>query len=283
MILLKGIGNDKMGFKNLLPPIVTDFIRRNRKIITYKNYAEALSFCTMNAYQNEELCNMIADKTLIHIESLTERPFTLNPTTVYLAFALNYFVNAYGKKNITVLDFGGACGSHYYEVRNILPETILLKWIVIETEQMIKSAISGGFANGELSFTSQIGDATASVDFVHSSSALQYVPAPYEFLKRLINVEAKIVLLNRMMFNKNDYDIITVQRSFLSSNGPGKLPSKYTDRPIMYPHTTMAFNRLNLMMAENGYECLSEFDEPSGKFSLGKEEILGKGLLFVKS
>ena len=271
-----------MDLKNFLPPVVSDFIRKNRRVVTYKSYEEALSHCTRNAYQNEELCNIIADKTLNHLESLKKKPFTLNPTTVYLAFALNYFANVYDKKSITVLDFGGACGAHYYEVRSVLSQAISLNWIVIETEQMIRSATSRGFANSELNFMAYIDDIEVAVDFVHSSSALQYVSAPYDFLKKLIDVRAKMILLNRMMFNKNNYDVITIQRSFLSSNGPGKLPPKYTDKRIMYPHTTMAIDRMNSMMINNGYECLSEFDEPSGKFSLGKEEILGKGLLFIK-
>jgi putative methyltransferase (TIGR04325 family) len=271
-----------MDLKNFLPPIVSDFIRKSRRVVTYKSYEEALSHCTRNAYQNEELCNLIADKSLIHVESLKEKPLTLNPTTVYLAFALNYFANLHGKKSITVLDFGGACGAHYYEVRNILSQAISLRWVVVETEQMIRSATSRGFANGELSFVANIGDIEDPVDFVHSSSALQYVSAPYDFLKKLVNVRAEMILLNRMMINKNNYDIITIQRSFLSSNGPGKLPPKYTDKPVIYPHTTMAIDKLNSVLMDSGYERLSEFDEPSGRFSLGKEEILGKGLLFIK-
>lgn len=271
-----------MGIKNFLPPIVTDFIRKNQKVIKYKSYDDAISQCTTDAYQNEELCNIIADKTLGHVEFLNRKPYTLNPTTVYLAFAMNYFANASGKKGITVLDFGGACGAHYYEVRSILPKTVSLKWIVVETEQMIRSAVSRGIAKGELHFIGRIEDVLEPVDFVHSSSALQYVPSPYEFLMKLINVRAKMILFNRMMFNKNNCDIITVQRSFLSSNGPGELPSGYTDKPIMYPHTTMAYDRMNSMMMSGGYECMLDFEEPSGSFSLGKEEILKKGLLFVK-
>ena len=209
-----------MGIKNFLPPIVTDFIRKNQKVIKYKSYDDAISQCTTDAYQNEELCNIIADKTLGHVEFLNRKPYTLNPTTVYLAFAMNYFANASGKKGITVLDFGGACGAHYYEVRSILPKTVSLKWIVVETEQMIRSAVSRGIAKGELHFIGRIEDVLEPVDFVHSSSALQYVPSPYEFLMKLINVRAKMILFNRMMFNKNNCDIITVQRSFLSSNGP---------------------------------------------------------------
>ncbi|HET6225691.1 MAG TPA: methyltransferase, TIGR04325 family [Bacteroidia bacterium] len=271
-----------MSLKDLLPPIVLDFIRKNRRVVKYDSYEEALSHCKANAYQNEELCNIIADKTLIHIESLKKIAITQNPTTVYLAFALNYFTNAYCKKSVTVLDFGGACGAHYYEVRGIIPRAISLKWVVVETEPMIRSAVSRGFAKGELSFMAQIENIEKPIDFVHSSSALQYVSAPYDFLKKLVNVSPKMILFNRMMFNKSNYDIITIQRSLLSSNGPGKLPPKYIDMPIMYPHTTMAIDKMNSVMTHSGYECLSEFDEPSGRFSLGKEEILGKGLLFIK-
>src|SRR5215510_16360103 len=111
-----------MELKRYLPPVLTDFIRKNQKITKYKSYEEALSYCANEGYNNEELCRMVAYKTLIHIESLKKPPFTLNPTTVYLAFALNYFISSTGKKSITVLDFGGACGAHYYEVRNLFPK-----------------------------------------------------------------------------------------------------------------------------------------------------------------
>ena len=271
-----------MALKNFVPPIITDFVRKNQKLVKYKSYEEALSHCTVNAYQNEKLCSIVADKTLIHVKSLNKKPFIVTPTTVYLAFALNYFTNAFDKKTITVLDFGGACGAHYYEVRNMIPQTVSLKWIVVETEQMIRSAVNCGLAKAELSFVSRLEDIKEPVDFIHSSSTLQYVPDPPGCLKKLTDVGARMVLFNRMMFNKNNEDIITVQRSLLSSNGPGKLPPGYTDGPIIYPHTTMAINQMHSMMAAGGYECLSEFDEPSGRISLGKEEILGKGLLFIR-
>lgn len=272
-----------MRLKDFFPPIITDLVRKNQKIATYKSYEGALSRCSHNAYQNEELCNVIADKTLLHIQSLKARPYQFNPSTIYLAYALNYFANATGKRSISVLDFGGACGAHYYEVRNIVPSAISLNWIIVETEQMIRSAVSRGLVKGEVSFVARIEDAKSEIDFIHSSSALQYVPVPYDFLQKLINVGAKMILFNRMMFNKNNYDIITTQRSFLSSNGPGKLPQGYTDRPVKYPHTTMSNQKINSILVEGGYECFSEFNEASGKLSLGKEDIIGKGLLFMNS
>lgn len=271
-----------MSVKDFLPPVLTDLIRRNQKVIKYKNYQEALSHCTADAYENEELCNIIADKTRVHIGQLEKRPFKLNATTVYLSFAINYYSNYSGKKNITIVDFGGACGAHYFEVRNSLPDTIRVKWMVVETEQMVTSAISRGLAKDELSFLSSLDDVKETVDFVHSSSTLQYVPAPFEFLQKLLHLNAPMVLFNRMMFNAGQEDIITVQRSFLSANGPGKLPPGYTDKAIRYPHTAISYNKIRKAMDMGGYDCLSEFDEPTGSFSLGKEEILGKGLLFIR-
>ncbi len=270
-----------MELKKLLPPVLIDFIKKNSKVTRYKSYEEALLHCSTDAYQNQELCDVIADKTLSYIDTLKKRPFKLNPTTVYLAFALNYFANVYGKRSITVLDFGGACGAHYYEVKNIFPETVLVNWLVIETESMIRSAIARGIANNELSFKSEVRDITVPVDFIYSSSSLQYVQAPYEMLDKLIALRAKMILFNRMMFNRNNEDIITIQRSLLSANGQGELPAGYEDKSIRYPHFTMSFDKMNSIMTGKGYQFLSEFEEPSGRFSLGKEDIIGKGLLYV--
>lgn len=270
-----------MDLKNFLPPVLTDFIRNNRQVKKYKTYEEAFSQCTLNAYENEELCNMIADKTLAHIESLKQKPFTFNPTTIYLAFALNYFVNRFDKKSITILDFGGACGAHFFEIRNIIPKSILLKWIVVETAQMIRSANSRSLGNDDLIFTSSIENISIPVDFIHSSGTLQYVPEPFDFLKKLIDKKAKMILFNRMMFNRGSEDIITVQRSLLSLNGPGKLPWGYADKPIKYPHTTISITKIEAEMKKGSYECISDFDEKSGILPLGKEEVVGKGLLFL--
>ena len=164
----------------------------------------------------------------------------------------------------------------------MIPDEIKLNWIVVETEQMVKSAISRGLAKGELRFASRIEDVTDAVDFVHSSSTLQYVPAPIDFLNRLIACNASAMLFNRMLFNKHDADIITVQRSLLSANGPGSLPPGYADREIRYPHTAIAIGKVMAAMQAGGYDCFSEFEETSGKISLGKEDVLAKGLLFLQ-
>ena len=70
-----------MTLKDFIPPILIKLIKlikrdreteRHRK---YDNYNHALQDCTSDAYQNVELCNMIADKTSLYITKLKKNHF----------------------------------------------------------------------------------------------------------------------------------------------------------------------------------------------------------------
>lgn len=273
-----------MNIREFVPPVLINFAKSIKGIAhskEYSSYSQAKDACTSDAYQNTELCNMIADKTVIHIQTLKAKPFSLNPTNVFLVAAMNQFLTVHSAKSISILDFGGACGTHYFEVRRIIPGNISIKWYVVETAQMMKSAMERKLNNYELIFVSSIDDVKSDIDFIHSSSALQYVPDPYGFLNSLIAVKAKWIFFNRMMFNENDRDFVTVQKSYLSSNGPGKLPKGYTDRVISYPHTTISFPKFNSTILKGGYREEWTFLEQSGSFQIKNEKIVGKGMLYI--
>lgn len=225
---------------------------------------------------------MLAEKTTIYKEALIKKPFALNPTNVFLLSAIHQYLTNYKKQHLTLLDFGGACGAHYFEIKRFIPANISLQWYVVETPQMVKSATEKGLNNDELKFVGSIEDIKTKIDFVHSSGALQYVDKPYEFTNMLLTIGADQVLFNRMMFNENNRDLITVQKSFLSSNGPGPLPQGYTDKVISYPHTTMAWDKFNSMLAKNSYELEWIFEETSGVLEISHEKIIGRGLLYTK-
>ena len=180
------------------------------------------------------------------------------------------------------MDFGGACGAHYFEVRQLIPQEISMHWYVVETAQMVKSAMERNLNNAELTFVRAIDEISVKVDFIHSSSALQYVDAPYVFTELLLRVDAKWIFFNRMMFNEDDRDFVTVQKSYLSSNGPGKLPQGYQNKLISYPHTTMSFQKFNQTIINKGYECEWIFLESSGSHKIKNENISGKGMLYIK-
>src|SRR5688572_3522878 len=131
--------------KELTPPILFRLLKNARnQHKTYTSFEKAINMCIINAYENIELCNMIADKTARHIKTLNKKPFNLNPTSVFLLSAFNQYLIKNSTKNVTVLDFGGACGVHYFEMRQFIPSDIKLTWYVAETEQMVKSAMSRG-------------------------------------------------------------------------------------------------------------------------------------------
>jgi putative methyltransferase (TIGR04325 family) len=274
-----------MNIKEFLPPILMKLaqrIIRKKDFKEYLSYNKAMQVCSSDSYQNIELCNMIADKTVIYIDVLKKKPFSLDPTNVFLLAAINQYLNLFQNKSLKILDFGGACGAHYFEIRRFIPNDVSFKWYVVETAQMVKSAIDRKLNSNELVFVSSIHEINTEIDFIHSSCVLHYVHSPYEFTKMLININANWIFFNRMMFNENDRDFVTVQKSFLSSNGPGKLPKDYTDRIISYPHTTLSFCKFNSMIINSGYESEWTFLETSGSYQIKNEKINGKGLLYVR-
>ena len=131
-------------------------------------------------------------------------------------------------------------------------------------------------------FAGSMEELKTEIDFIHSSGALQHVHSPYEFTNSLIGLHAKWILVSRMMFNENDRDFVTVQKSFLSANGPGKLPQGYTDKPIMYPHTTLSFQKFNSTILNKGYEAEWMFSEAPGSYQRKNEKIIEKGLLYIR-
>lgn len=274
-----------MNPKDFLPPILLRLARRSFSAQThreYGSYSEALSECRSDAYQDAELCDVIADKTVVQKERLQQQPFSLRANNAFFLAAIHRHLSLHSSKSLTVLDFGGACGDHYFEIRRLIPSDVALKWFVVETERMVRSALDRNLNKGELTFATSIADVKTEVDFVHSSSALQYVPSPYEFLGTLANIEAKWMFFNRMMFNEDDRDFVTVQRSLLSENGPGDLPEGYTNRFVSYPHTTMSFRKFDASVIAHGYHPEWMFLESSGSYQIGNEKISGKGLLYSR-
>jgi putative methyltransferase (TIGR04325 family) len=272
-----------MILKEFIPPILNKFLKKALKLednIEYLSYTQAIEACTPGAYLNVELCNMIADKTIFQSKKLNEKPSILNPANVFLLSAINKYFIDFSTRDLTILDFGGACGAHYFDIKRFIPKDVSLKWYVVESEQMVKSAYEKEISNTDLVFVSSLKDVKTNINLIHSSCALHYVPDPYKIISELINVNAEWILFNRMMFNENDRDFVTIQKSFLSSNGPGKLPAGYNDRILSYPHTTLSFQRFNSCFINNKYDLDWIFDELSGSYQIKNEKIIGKGMLY---
>lgn len=182
-------------------------------------------------------------------------------------------------KEINVLDFGGACGAHYFQLRNIIDKNLKINWVVVETPGMVAQAKK--LETNELTFCSDFDDAIkklGTVDLLHTSGTLQCVDEPLIYLEKILNCNAKWVLFNRLGLNQIDRDAITIHTSKLSWNGIGDLPEGYTDKIVKYPFTFMS-EKVFLEKVQNKYSLIAKFFDQSGIKAIKGEDIVGYGLL----
>ena len=188
---------------------VKHFLTKNavadQSSVRYSTYAQALKVCEAvgNAagYQQEALCALVASKTTTYKTRMQEQvAATLNPESILPLHALNYlFSRQLINNNLTILDCGGACGAHYFELLRLMPADFAKAYIVLETPQMVAAAKREGLGGARLKFSDTVQDLPA-IDFIYSSSALNYADDPWLLLQKLIALGAPFVLFNRMPF-----------------------------------------------------------------------------------
>jgi len=186
------------------------------------------------------------------------------------------------KSAINVLDFGGACGAHYFELRALTNRELKLNWIVIETPTMVEHAKA--LTTDELSFSDNLTDVVNKfncIDLLHTSGTLQCVDNPWEYLNKILNSQAQWLLFNRLGLNKINRDVITIHSSKLSQNGIGKLPEGYKDKKIYYPFTFLSEDKFIKTLKEK-YNIIAKFNDTSGMYPVMGEKITGYGLLCKK-
>lgn len=275
-----------MNIRDFIPPILLAASQRLRSGSGKKQYAsynKALADCSQDGYENRRVVEVVVQKTLRYKQQLlsSSGPASLDAVSAYTLFAL--LLAAGARERIHVLDFGGAAGAHYLLARALLPRTTRLNWLVVETPEMVSQA-TPLLADEELRFCPDLAEAAtrmAEVDLLHSSGTLQCVPNPYAVLKQLIDLNATHILLNRLGVTRGDHDVITVQHSRLSWNGPGPLPAGLTDQPFVNPFVFPQETILRGLLQE-AYREIACFPDPSGVFPVRGEPITGLGLLAVR-
>ena len=169
--------------------------------------------CTTDTYEEKYLIEVIFNKTKRLKENLKSEIIPISETSAYsLLSVINPIIVSKGNK-INVLDFGGACGEHYFHLRSLIDKDLKLNWVVVETPTMVKYAKELESETDELSFFDNFADAINKlgyVDLLHTSGTLQCVDNPKKYLSEILNCNAKYLLFNRLGLNKLDRDIITV-------------------------------------------------------------------------
>jgi putative methyltransferase (TIGR04325 family) len=260
-----------MKLKDFLPPIAYKINNRlfNRKKVpgvhmpVYSTYSEAITACGDSGYEQEELVEVVFQKTKLFREQFfTQGDILLTNALTQSIMGLLFSLNARKSQEINVLDFGGACGAHYYTIRTALKKKTRLNWHVVETSAMARKAKI--LETDELRFFDDITTARlafeADVDYFHSSGTIQYLPNPETILQEIFASQAQYVMLNRLALSSGKQKIVTIQESMLSANGPGALPVDVADRLCTYPVTYFPKHRLEEIIREK-YSIVLKFSE----------------------
>jgi putative methyltransferase (TIGR04325 family) len=233
----------------------------------YRSYAEALLQCE-TGYSTENLIEVVYEKTKIFRDALyRQKPLIADYTMSRELLVLSMLAQ---KKLLRVVDFGGACGAHYFIANHFLKGRVEINWHVVETHNMVQKGKL--LEDGQLRFFEDIPAAVADfpgVDLLFSSSTLQYVPDPAKIVDEIFHCGAEYVFLTRLPLLEAELGpIITIQTSHYSGNGPGPLPPGMPDGLVKYPITFLEKKWLEGKIRE-GYAELICFDEGPAHYYKG--------------
>lgn len=238
----------KQTIKSFIPPILFEFYRKkNRLSLTYPSYESAMK--DADGYEDNVLTKVVVAKGRKFAEKIAatqELDLSSLRTFIGIAASLN-------KKNLRVIDFGGAAGTHYFFAKAVLND-IELDWRVVETSAMVNEAKRQGLESDELRFFDDLDTASkdSSIDLVFASGSVHCTPKPYDFLAALASIEASVLMVTRTPIT--DSPCVLLQRSTLAANGVGEIPKELgiSDKTISYPATMMDKNRVENILSNFG-------------------------------
>jgi putative methyltransferase (TIGR04325 family) len=246
----------------------------------FNTYQEALSECLGLGYDCNDLASSVVAKTKRYRDQLgqQEKEVKLDLTSSF-SFA-SMLLAASNSTVLRVLDFGGAAGLHYLLTRVLLPKSIGIQWVVVETPNMVECA-RPALENQELSFVTTLTDACkqlGDVDIVHSSGAIQYVADPCKLVAQFTELNAKYLLLNRIGVTTKQQNLFVTHQSRLQDHGPGKIANGISDRLVRTPYVFASESSLISSISAK-YRIVARIDDSSGVFSVPGEPLRGFGLL----
>lgn len=252
--------------KQLLPPILLNALKGRSGWKAYSSWGDAEKDSILG-YSNSDLINLVLEKT---------RTFKANPTAVKLGPGDLALIAVIGKlakvgERFPVIDFGGACGAHYFLAKAIFPQ-VVFDWRVVETAAMATAAKQ--LESDELRFFDDLDKASVShVGLVHTSGTLQCVQDPIETLARLGSIRAPL-LVNRLGVSETSEHVITVHHHMMSLNGKGATPKGFVDRPCAYPFQFPSRAKIERVISRT-HTIDFIADDPTGVFPVGSAKLSG--------
>ena len=259
-----------MHLREFVPPILVSRFRTqpHGSPALFPSYERALAVC-QGGYGDPALARVVYEKTIIYRDLLRcQRPLVCEPASLRTCLALS-LAQAGTAASFHVIDFGGACGAHYFLAQAWLGHRVDLRWHIVETTTM--ATMAARLEDGHVKFYEDLGDARADlgrVDLVFSSGALPYMAQPYASLKQLTACGASRLFLTRIGLSTESREFVTLQTSHLRDHGPGPLPVGMPDGVVSHPVTFARKDLFEDIIAER-YHIDMAFHEDTHAYAAG--------------
>jgi len=265
--------------KELLPPVV---IRATRSLRprppeppghrgNYDSFADALAACGTAGGEEKNVVDTVAGWThAIRDRAGGGRALPLDDRSLQNLAALLIALQGPRRDDVRVLDFGGALGGLYYQLRDFVPRRRSLSWVVSETPTMAERG-TRDFATDELSFVSDVAALKGwKPDIIIASGSLQCVPDPPATLKAL-SLLADHLILNRIPLVAGSTDRLTIHHVD---------PTVYAARvPNWFFGESLWLSRCQ----ELGFEVVLRWGVPQDVVRLDGQPISFSGMLWSRS
>lgn len=245
----------KDALREWIPPVLVRMLTRGRGIYwsgDYPSWGEAERAST--GYDDRHILERVKQAALKVKggEATYERDSVLFYEAEFSWPLVAGLLRAAGKNGnrLSVLDFGGALGSTYYQNRKFLAVLNDLRWSIVEQESYVECG-KRHFQEGPLHFYSNIEAclrAGEQIDLILISSVLPYLESPYDVLGELMCLGIGHMIIDRTPFLLSDRrDRLTVER----------VPPEIYD--ASYP--AWFFNKRKFLdFVQKGYRVVAEFE-----------------------
>jgi len=239
----------KLFIKYLLPPFILLLIKRKTNSLPIYNTYEA-AMLDAEGYEDNILTKVIVAKgKKFSLKVKEQREVDLMSLRIFMGVS-----SVFNSKKLTVVDFGGAAGVHYYTAKSLMPKDVVIDWRVVETTQMVKEAREQGLETSELKFYDSVESAVKKekINLVFASGSVHCVANPYKTLEELINIDAENLVITRTPIT--DFPRVLLQHSSLRGNGIGEIPKELgiKDKKISYPATMMDKSKVEKILSRYG-------------------------------
>lgn len=229
--------NIKSFIKEFIPPIFWKVYKNNPSEYgffgNYPNWEAAMK--DAEGYDKDIILETVKNSLLQVKEgkAVYERDSVLFDKIEYsfpvLTMLLKVALENQGK--LSVLDFGGSLGSHYFQYRNFLADVKELQWSIVEQAKFVECG-QEFFANNELKFYYDIDSCLQerNPQLILLSGVIQCLEKPYEMLEQILEKDFKYIVFDRTAFVKDNQEEILTLQKVPPSIYPASYPAWFLNR-----------------------------------------------------